>query len=136
MKGLFFLMVLILSMLLANDQLIAASSVNRIKTNQYEVKKAVKKRSKRKKKKVRRLENFYENTVALSIAGILLSVLSVVLLFGSSGSGVGIVFGFFGGLICFLAWKSDEDVYLPLIGAILGVIGFLGGIRKLFSLRD
>ena len=52
----------------------------------------------------------YEDITALFIVGGLLSVIGIIFLF----TGIGVIsalFGFFGGLICFLAWNPEDGVH-------------------------
>ena len=98
------------------------------KTNSRKIKR------KNRVKKIRR--KAYENKPAIFILGAVLSLASVILLIGSGTGGLSVIFGFFGGLLCFLAWTPDDDVHLPLIGVAMGALGFLGGLKKFFSTRD
>ncbi len=80
-------------------------------------------------------KNYYQDNTAIFILGFILSAAGFIFLFFDGGP-LSLVLGFFGTLLCFLVWKSDEDVQLPFIGVLLGVIGILFGIKQFISSFD
>lgn len=93
------------------------------------------KRIKRKVEKMQKKKNYYQDNTAIFILGFILSAAGFIFLFFDGGP-LSLVLGFFGTLLCFLVWKSDEDVQLPFIGVLLGVIGILFGIKQFISSFD
>jgi hypothetical protein len=101
-----------------------------------------KKKNKRVKKfkKISILKKFkksYEKdgSAAVFVLGMLFSVTSLILLFiGGAGA---VLFGLFGALLCFLAWRqSDDKVPLFLVGVGLGFVGAVLGFWQLMNSRD